>query len=599
MGGALKTAASVSAHVISKLDEKKQKKEHYSISTLGNILELDQMATDTASLLTLYYREQIQSIDVSRKIKGSNIWNDKIQWIKDVLVDVRPEGDEAMPVVMVAEFVTGWIVEALRAGEKKLVPTEPLPQQLWLCVAEENCADQGKGTAVSSILGVGASRQKIPIKIQGDNGAEVSVHVQLRHLIGCVSVVTSDGTIYQHPILRDSPDKDLADLQLYGYVYVTPFLSDGQSVQSIIDGRKLEVAKRDDGHRILTKVQDIEEHVRHFKDRDDRTRQSNTKSEAAGQIAQVLRDQKAFVDPKDVTAALNKSRQEVEFSIDVLREDMQSKTDYYQASIDATSEKLEKDITQAREALKKENEDNYNHGSKKLTGKLTEIQIHLENQSRERMDTMEKQLTIQCEKMQKLVEAARADADLAWGEAKKAARASEKSAEQSEQANEQVKKLTETTERRCADFQNVIETCKTSVKQTMAEETARSEQATTALRTKVQQDFERTKQAAEQASASAKESMQKANESVKSAQEMQKDSRRQLDLQKEETNKVVAEAKEVTRQNERSAGEAKEASKQTKQGADATAAALKKVETMYEKMEKALERLEKLSRQLE
>ena len=599
VGPAVEKVKSAISGVLSKLDEKKQKKEYYNITTMGNIMELGQIATDTASLLTLYYREQIQSIDVSRKIKGSNILNGKTQWIKNVLIDVRPEEAEEMPVVLVAEYVTGWVIEALKAGKKKLVLTEPLPQQLWLCVAKENCVEQGKGTAISDIFGTTAGRQKIPLKITNEKGVEALVHVQLRHLIGCVSVVTSNNTIYQYPISRDSPDKDLTDLQLFGYVYVTPFLSDAQSVQSIIDGRKLEQAERKDSQTILTKLKDIEAHVKHFKDQDDLARQSGFRSETAGQIAQVLRDQKAFVDPKDVTAALSKSREEVELSIDVLREDIQKKTEYYQLSIDATAEKLDKDIIQAREALKKDNEDNYNHGLKKITGQLTEMQVQLENQLRQRMDTVEKQLMVECEKMQKAVEAARADADLAWGETKKAARASEKSAEQSEQANEQVKRLAESTDRRCAEFQEIMETCKANVKKTIADETARSEQVISAIRTKVQQDFERTKQSAEQAAASAKESTQSAKESVKSAQETQKESRRQLDLQKEETNKVVAEAKEVTKQNERSANEAKEASKQTKQGADATATALKKVETMYEKMEKALERLEKLSRKLE
>lgn len=57
--------------ILSKLDGHKQKKEWHNISTLGNIDELGRIASDTAGLLTLYYREQIQLIDPMQKIEGN------------------------------------------------------------------------------------------------------------------------------------------------------------------------------------------------------------------------------------------------------------------------------------------------------------------------------------------------------------------------------------------------------------------------------------------------------------------------------------------------------------------------------------------------
>ncbi|CAF4957170.1 unnamed protein product, partial [Rotaria sp. Silwood1] len=161
------------SRVLSKLDEKKQKKERYNISTLGNIEELGRAASETAGLVTLYYKEQIQSIDTSRKIKGSNVFNDKIKWIKDVFVDVRPEEAEKMSVIIVAEYVVAWIIDDLKSGKPN--HTEPLAEQLWLCVAKKNPVDQGKGTAMSDAIGASAGRQMIPLKKTTDKNEDRAV----------------------------------------------------------------------------------------------------------------------------------------------------------------------------------------------------------------------------------------------------------------------------------------------------------------------------------------------------------------------------------------------------------------------------------------
>src|SRR6185503_15942908 len=113
---------------------------------------------------------------------------------------------------------------------------------------------------------------------------------------------------------------------------------DDRSLKSIIDGRKLVLAHRDNSNNILTKLKDIEQYVQTFQKQGDHDRKSAITTETARQVAQVLREQKSFVDPNDVKSILDKSRQEIEISIDVLREDIQQKTQYYQTSIDATSE---------------------------------------------------------------------------------------------------------------------------------------------------------------------------------------------------------------------------------------------------------------------
>ena len=114
--------------ILSKLDEKQQKKEWHNIAQVGNVEELNRIASETAGLITLYYNEQIQSIDSSQKIKGSNIFNHHLHWLKQIY-KVRPESSEEMPVVLVAEYVTAWIIDGLKIGSN-IIPTESIPPQL-------------------------------------------------------------------------------------------------------------------------------------------------------------------------------------------------------------------------------------------------------------------------------------------------------------------------------------------------------------------------------------------------------------------------------------------------------------------------------------
>ena len=594
--GAIRSTVST---VLLKLDQKQQNKEYYNISTLGNIEELGRLASDTASLLTLYYKEQIQSIDTLSKIEGSNIFNDKISWIKDVFIDVRPEGYKQMPVVRVAEYITAWIMETLKGGKQKVDPKESLPQQLWFSVAQINCVEKGKLTALTDILGSTAGRQKIPLKIPNSHGAEILVQVQLRHLIGCPSVVTNKGKIYQYDMSKEPSDEVLADLNLYGYVYVTPFLTNDQLIKSIIDGRNLKESPKDADNNILTKLKDIEQYVDTFQIQGDRTRKSAITEETARQVARVLREEKSFVDPKDVKTILDKSQQDMEIRIDVLREDIQEKADYYQTSIDATSEKLQIAVVEAHQALKTDNEKHYNDTLKKINEQLKQIEKNLENHLMERLNTIENRLKLECDEMRNIVESAKTDSNQALIQANEAAQASKQSAQHSEQAHEVAKQLVELTEQRRREFQAVMDKCEANVKQTVAEQKEFYEQSIFAVRTKIQQELERTKEAAERSAIKANDSAQAAKESAKLAQDTQKDTRKQLNLQKEETNTVISEAKEITKQNERSANEAKEASKLAKQAADASIAALKKADEMERKMENALDRLEKLSKKLE
>ncbi|CAF1482552.1 unnamed protein product, partial [Rotaria magnacalcarata] len=377
--------------VLSKLDEKAQNKEWHNISTLGNIEELGRIASDTAGLLTLYYKEQIQSIDVKGKIKGSNVFNDKIKWIKDVFYDVRPEGSEEMAVVIVAEYVTAWLLDALKSGKKVINPTEPLPQQLWLYVAKTDPIDQGRATKVTDVLGVSSGQQKIPLRIKSDSNKEIIVQVQLRYLIGCVTVVGPDGSIHQYPISKDSSkDIELNDLENFGYVYVAPFSSDANDFNSIIHERKLIEANRNQHENIRTRFDDITEHATTYqRQSNEQARQSFITAETAKEVAKVIREKKYFVDPEDVKEKLEKARYDIESNVDNLRDDIKQKTDFYQTSINAAFEQIKNESAVNRETMKKDNQEHYEQIWRKLSEQLKETEGRLEKRIEQRLNDIE------------------------------------------------------------------------------------------------------------------------------------------------------------------------------------------------------------------
>ena len=224
---------------------------------LGNIEELGRTATGTASLLTLYYKEQIQSIDISAGLKPKGIFDREAEKIKCSLFDVRPESYEELPVVEVAEYINGWLIEKLRGFKGKLDPERPLPKQLWRFIAQLNCVDQEKdGKTLEFPPKTG--QRNIPLKIKNDNGEETPKSVQLCHLIGCVSIVTYEKKIYRYDVSKGSSDENLEDLEPFGYVYITPFLDDEESVQTYIEESQRDSEPQDSPDDLLDKLKEIE-----------------------------------------------------------------------------------------------------------------------------------------------------------------------------------------------------------------------------------------------------------------------------------------------------------------------------------------------------
>ncbi|CAF2738176.1 unnamed protein product [Rotaria sp. Silwood2] len=454
--------------VLSKLNEKEQKKEWYNISTLGNVEELRRISSDTAGLVTLYYREQIQSIDPLQKIKGSNVFNDKMQWLKQVY-DVRPESSEEIAVVMVAEYVTAWIIDGLKAGKDKIIPTEPLPQQLWLHVAKNDPTDQRKMTKITDVVGISAGQQRIPLKVRNYFGDEIRKQVQLRYLIGCVSVIGSDGSIYQYPTPTKACDNELEDLEVFGYVYVAPFSSDDKAFQSIVEGRKLDLAKRDKHGNILTRFADIIEYAQTYASQNDQhDGKSLITKETANQIAEVLREKKIFLDSKDVKEELRKARETIELSVDVLREEVQEKACFYQTSIDAAHEQIKQESKTNRETMKTDNEKRYDEAWNKLNEQFRDTKKRLEQLIAKLMNNIEKQIQEKTQEILKIAESAKTQSIQAVAQANQAIETSQRSVQKATEAAASTQKIVQWAEQRSLEFQSTLKTCETTFKQEAA-----------------------------------------------------------------------------------------------------------------------------------
>ncbi|CAF3304853.1 unnamed protein product [Rotaria socialis] len=570
---------------LSKLNEKEQKQAWANISTLGNFEELQRIASDTAGMVTLYYREQIQSIDPFQKIKSSYVFNYKIKWIKEIFYDARSESNEEMAVTMVAEYVTAWIIDALKAGKTEIDTFESLPQQLWLHIAKKNTVDQEATTKATDVVEHSAGKQKIPVKFRNSLDKEYTVQVPLRYLIGCVSVFGNNGSIYQCPIAKISSNTELHDLEIFRYVYVAPFSSDEKVFQSIVDERKLHVAGYDNLGNILTRFEDIIEHAQAYvSGNDEHASKSLITKETANQVAEVLREQKIFVDAKDVKGELKRAQETIELSIDVLRENIQEQTNFYETSIKAAHEQIKLESITNREEMKKDNEMHYDQGWKKLNEKLKDIEKHLSQQIEKRVNDIEQEMREKTKEIITIAETANAQSFQATRHATQATQISEKLAQDAAQAAVSVQNLVESTEQRRQELQLTANQCETTVKQTVATQKEFYERMILEMRTKLERDVERAKEAARESAATAKESARAAQESASYAQEVQKITKNQLEVQRRETEKILADVKEMRQQNERAVHDAREAEKQAKRAADVGTTALEKVEKLTRKV---------------
>jgi hypothetical protein len=568
------------------------------MSTLGCIEELGRVASDTAGIMTLYYREQIQSIDMSGKIPETNVFNDKIRWIKDVFVNFRPEGTEEMPVIIVAEYVTAWIIDALKVDKSEFMSTELLPQQLWLRVARRNPIELENLKGMSDIVGVGAGRQIIPVIVKNkETNNEISVKMPLQYLIGCASIITDDGKIYEYPMSENSVDNDLKDLRVYGYVYTSLFSSNQKSFEEIVNRRKLHASTRSPDKSILKRFDDIIPYAAILINRDNDSGQSFILTETVNRVSQVLREQKTFYDANDLAAEVEKTHIKIDNDVEVIKERMQHRADYYQTSIEAFRGEMKLDYDRSIAVIQRDNEDQCNQITRKLMEVVEQMDRRLEENISRHMIKSEQQLQMEWTKMETLIGSTRTHSNEATTTVSEAVQACQHSAEEATHASEDAKKLLEAVEIKCTEFVKTTEKHETTLKQVpsvikLFEGTISSERA------KSQKVFESEKQRAVTSATKANQSSRAAQESFSSAQKIMTRTDEESESRKRETNDLIAKAQLAMREIEQSTALAALVVEQAKPLADRCKEAVDVFHTMYGKFEKALERLEKKAKKL-
>ena len=557
--------------VLSKMNEKEQKKEWHNIAYLGNIEELTRAASDTAGLITLYFREQIQLIDPWRRIKGSNGVNKKIFPLKQAY-DVRPEVAEEISIVLTAEYIVTWMIEALKLGDERIDPVKPLPQQLWKCVAQKDPFEQGNLAKMKDSLGITIGQLRIPLKRKNAVNEDVLEHVQLRYLIGCASVLANDGYIFQYNVSRNSQENEIEDLETFGYVYTAPFTSDENVFKSIIHGRKLKQAKRDANGNILTRFKDIIQHAETYAlDNDSHNNQSSAQIQTASQVAQILKQQSIFVDQKDLNEQLNKTQETIELTIGVLREDIQEKANLFQTSIDAAHEQIIKESEKNRETMKKDNQSLYEQNRKELKAFIKEMNDNLQGVIEQRMNEIRQEMQQQIKQILSIAETAQVQSQAAIKEANQATQTSQQMLSKTSEAAASAQSLVQLAEQQRQGFASKINACETTVKETAGVQTQLLQKNMAEIRTKFEQDLEHARRAVQ-------ESTDRAKQTHASVQDIQKMTNKQLDLQRKETEKTTADARESRQLCDRAVAEAKEAEKQARKAAEAATNALAKVE---------------------
>ena len=281
------------------------------------------------------------------------------------------------------------------------------------------------------------------ITIKNMFGKQTSTKVQMQYLIGCVSVIGKDDSVYQYPVPNNPSDSELLNLDIFGYVYIAPFSSDEEALRKIVEGRKLQFAKRDKHSNILTRFEDIIQHAQTIIGVNDHqpAGKSLVTRDTANEVAKILREQNTFVDSKAVKRLLHEAEEKIELDVEVLRQELKEKTGYYQLSIDAAHEQLKQESEENRQAMQKDNEVRYDQALKKLNQHTDEATKRSEKLIEQRMRDIQQQLQEETKKILAIAETAKEHCLKAMAEAQAANETSRQAAENSAQAVNSAEKL--------------------------------------------------------------------------------------------------------------------------------------------------------------
>ena len=558
-----------------------QKLEFQNITNFGNIEELNRIASDTAGMLTLYYREQITMIDPSQLIPAPRADNGILEWLKSASIGAHAGNTNEMSVVVVADYITGWLLTALKAGRNQIRPYQPIPQQLWLCVAKYNPMETSRSSNRADSADAADGQLKVSLKT-------TKKPVPIRYLIGCASIVDQYGKISQFDAEKNYIDPAFNNLEMFGYVYVSVFSEDQEIFDKIIEGRRLVRAKHDKHGDMLTRIQDIRKLAEVYQSEpDDYGGKGGVSMEMAEQVAQILREKRYFLDVNGVREEVEKSKMEITYDVNVLREDIERKSTFYQTSIEAAREELQNNSIQALEQLRRTGEKQLTRSMKELGEHMKVIEDRLEKTIDERLTQIDRQMEKKSAEIQKIVDQSRKESAKARQQATEANQASQTAADQAVQALSDVKAAAQNLDQAQTDFQKTMGKCQSDVQQAITQSTVTFEETISEVRQKVESNAQRTKEAAERAAAEVKDSSRLTKESAETTQTLEKTIRKQIEGQRKDTDKLLDEVKEIRKQNTRLAEEARNGTQLAKEAAEQAVQARSDVKTAVKNLEQA------------
>ncbi|CAF3161141.1 unnamed protein product [Rotaria sp. Silwood2] len=581
--------------IVEAVGKKRQRSQWYNISILGNIEELQKAATTTAGLLTLYYNQQIQAIDTqSTAVKGSNAVSTVVAKAKKI-VEGSPEPENERTIVMVAQFIVEFLVSILTlqnrqdGSEKKtnqIVKDKPLAEQLWLFVAKENLFDSSKWESLQAKTGLSLAKRMLVLRKRKDG---TPVNVQVRELLGYVSLITGDGTVYRPIFKAESNKKEskFVDVEgVFGYVYLDPFQSDDETIiKKIIADRKLEKSgsQPEEANALGEKINDSVGTLlgsTSFSSTTDTYTNGVTKRMALS-IAETLKEQKIILTKDEVNDMVHKYQESVTINVNSLREEMKGSTQRFQASIDAAYQKIGEDFKDCTEKLIHQNQDLFQKHSRQLNEQMNKSEQRLQEQITKRMNQIQEEMKSASEKMLGIAHSAKQESSLAVVTSKTAQEVSVTCEKEAKTASEKAQELVLSTEKRKQEMQQAINDSMALVRQTIDEQRQAYQTSLNDLQRLMRTDLEHMRTAVDVSRRKAEESERNSRDTAKAMEELIRNQKKEMDRllrnQKEERRTFEDTFKDLQNKVEKAESDARKAANQSASAADAAKKALDKI----------------------
>lgn len=384
-------------------NDRMMNKQLDAISTFNEFSVLDQLAADTAGLITLYYKEQIQNIDHEHKIIRKNVYTDEYGWFNNIFFGSKNRNEKESPAIIVADYITAWIIHILKHEKHNLSSDKPLAEQLWYFLAKTDIFSHGQPNSLSKIVTERLNEHLVPLiqTIPGaQSGEERTVLLRIDYLLGCVSVVGLRGDIYQYKLFTESMGQQHLDLETCGYVYAISVTSDEKIVQDIVSGRRMILAHRNEYHSIITEAQQYSQYLRNPASQGQQmTEQDYTKREMANQTARVLCEQNRFLRPENLTAIFRKSGEKLKIHGDVYKEDFDNLYLESKKTLESVINSIESELVEHSEKMRNHDYEWFDESVSNLSTLMSDTKQNLEAAIEKKFDEVETQLMNETQEM--------------------------------------------------------------------------------------------------------------------------------------------------------------------------------------------------------